>query len=232
MMTQNQCQNILMIYIEPTPYILGLIETLKQYWEGKIDVLFLSENNSQNWNIQCKNKYKVLSKNSIKKMYQLVSQLSQKKYDCVHVAGWGSISLILLIAISKFKKLFVTIESDTPIPHYTKPWKQIIKRLFYPIIFRLVDLFLPGGKRQAKYIENFGVNSEYIYPVNMTVDVTSIKQYAATLSYDDRLMLRQRYKISEHDVVFLYVGRLETYKGIKDLITSFSHINNESARLL
>jgi len=229
---ENSSKNILMVYVEPTPYIVGLIEELSLHWQGNIDILFLAENLSQNWNIKLKTNYKILAKNKIKKLFQFISQLSQKKYNSVHLAGWGSSLLILFIFISKYKKLFVTIESDRPATHYPKLWRRFLKRLTYPMIFSLVDLFLPGGKSQAKYIEHYGVDPENIYPVQMTVDTIKIKKYASVLNIRDREKMRKDFNIPETALVFIYVGRLEAGKGIDELISAFNLINNPASYLL
>lgn len=223
-------QNILLIYIEPTPYILGLIENIQHNWPGNIDVLFLSENVSQKWNINLNKNYIVLPKNNMKKIVYIKNILSKNKYACIHLAGWSYLFLIIVLFMAKFKKIPVTIETDTAF-HYTKLWKRMIKRTIYPFIFSLVNLFLPGGIRQAKYLEYYGVTSKKILPVQMTVDVLSMRRHANTLNDADRLKIRECHQIPKHNVVFLYVGRLEPHKGIKDLIEAFNQIQYESTLL-
>lgn len=60
---------ILMIYIEPTPYILGLINIITTHYPDQIDVLFLNENISQNWGMSLNPKYQLLSKVSSNKIF-------------------------------------------------------------------------------------------------------------------------------------------------------------------
>lgn len=231
-MHQGKCQNVLLVYIEPTPYVLGLIEIIQRSWSGKIDILFLSANISQNWNINLKKKYIIFPENRIKKIYFIQKLFSKKKYDCIHLAGWGYPFLVFMLIIAKFKRISVTIESDTTL-HYSKSWwTRTIKKLFYPLLFSLVDIFLPGGKRQIKYLENYGVTSKKIFPVQMTVDIISMRRHSSTLNDTDRLKIRERYGIQKNGVVFLYVGRLEPRKGIKDLISAFNQIKFESITLL
>src|SRR3990167_2412899 len=210
-------QKILMVYIEPTPYIVGLIKNIVLQFHSKIDVLFLGENLSQNWDLCFEKQWMLPPKNKLKKIYFIILLLLKNKYDIIHLAGWGD-SLFWLLAI--FGKLFsipIVMESDTPMPYKTKFWKHLIKRLFYPRLFSLVSLFLPGGSRQAKYIEYYGVKSERIIPVQMTVDVTYIRKYAETFLPNDRQKTREVYSISDKDIVFLFVGRLVKQKGIGNL---------------
>lgn len=225
----SNAKNILMIYIEPTPYILGLLDILKKKWPGKIDVLFLSENMTQNWNLQS-DQYKTLPKNKFRKYFETFKQL--KNYDFIHLAGWAQTYLKFCMLIGKLKKRFISIESDTPVPRHAKLWKKILKHITYPVMFSLVDIFMPGGTSQAKYFIYYGVKDKRIYPVNMTVDITKIQQYAATLTAENRSIIRQHYGMPISNTVFLYLGRLEEYKGVKDIIVAFNQVKNDSASLL
>ncbi len=225
-------QNLLLVYIEPTPYILGLVKAIRSIWLGQVDVLFLSENISQNWNIDLKKDYTVLPKENFKKISVIKNIFLTKKYSCVHLAGWGRLFLWLVFFISKLKRIPVTIESDTTF-HYTKPlWTRGIKKLFYPLLFSWVDFFFPGGTRQRQYLEYYGVPPEKLIPVQMTVDTVGMRRYAITLNDVDKLQIRERYGIKKDDVLFLYVGRLEPRKGIKNLISAFNQVKCHSATLL
>ena len=229
--SQNMPLNILMVYIEPTPYIVGLIHELRIVWPGKIDVLFLTENKSQHWNMTRDEKWFVLPiafKDKIKFIYQI---FFTKRYDSIHLAGWGHPLLLLFIFLSILKKLPIAIESDTPIHQQTKRWKKLIKRLIYPMLFRWVNIFLPGGIRQAKYFEYYGVNQEKIFPVNMTVDVSGMQREAEKLTDADRRYFRNLYHVEDHSVVFLFVGRLVNHKGLLDLLEIFCQSQHIKAKL-
>lgn len=231
-MLKNNCKKILLVYIEPTPYILGLINAIEQTWQGKIDVLFLGENISQNWNIELNNQYKVLPKGKTTKLHFITRLFSKNTYDFIHLAGWGHPLLLLLIIIAKFTRTPVSIESDTSIPHHTQFWKRVVKRLLYPTFFKFINLFLPGGTRQAKYLQHYGVKPKHIIPAQMTVDIVKIKQHLKTHGQAERTITREQYGIQQKDVVFLFVGRLIEHKGVIDLISAFNNISNENAKLL
>lgn len=223
---------ILMIYIEPTPYILGLISALQFTWDGQIDVLFLTENASQNWEITLDERWMVLPENSREKVYFLSRLFLRNKYCLIHIAGWGHPWLLLFIVTAKLARIPIVAESDTPFFHHKKLSKYIIKRLLYPILFNLINLFLPGGTKQVKYLRHYGVKSARIIPVQMTVDVSGMQRYAETLTDKDRQRVREVYGINKNDVVFLFVGRLIVHKGIIDLILAFSRIKNQNVILL
>jgi glycosyltransferase involved in cell wall biosynthesis len=221
---------MLMVYIEPTPYIVGLINALN--WDGHVDVVFLEENKSQSWNISLNDRWFILP---IKRKYKIrfiIRLLFTNKYDLIHVAGWGEPFCLFFIILAKLARIPVVVESDTQHPYRIKLWKRIIKRLFYPPLFSLINLFLAGGTRQAKYIEYYSVKSERIMCAQMTVDVVGIKKFIQTLSEYDRKKTRDHFNIPDEHVVFLFVGRLEIAKGIMDLVSAFSQCKYDKTTLL
>ena len=222
---------ILMIFIEPAPYILGLLQALIPICLGQIDVLFLEKNKTQEWNSTLSKEWLIFPKSFTQKIRLIKNIFIRNQYDLIHIAGWGEPIFLLIILLAKFKGVPVSIETDTPL-HYTKFWKSVIKKIFYPPLFSLIRLFLPGGIRQTKYLQYYGVSSERIYPVQMTVDTSYIKKVAATLTKNDRQRICERYAIQNDHTVFLYVGRLELYKGITDLISAFSLVSQSKTTLL
>lgn len=228
----SQEKKILLVYIEPTPYILGLIKNIILIFIGQIDIVFLKENASQNWNLELDNKYLVLPDNKLKRILTITRLILKNKYNVVHIAGWSEPTFLFAMFLSKIRSIPVSVESDTPIPHETKRCKKIIKRIVYPPVFSLINIFLPGGTRQAKYIEYFGVDTKRIIPVQMTVDVDAIRKYVQALYSHDRTRIRKLYNIEEEDIVYLFVGRLETHKGILNLIAVFEEIKDKNLKLL
>lgn len=152
----NKQKKVLMIYIEPTHYIVGLIERLLPLWQGHLDVIFLTENLTQQWNIQ-QLKWQVLPKNRLAQFTTIMHLMRKGHYNMVHLAGWGERLCLLSIFLAKLLGISVTIESDTPLLPQASLIKRSIKRLIYPILFSMVDLFLPGGSRQAQYIQHYAV---------------------------------------------------------------------------
>ncbi len=223
---------ILAVYIEPTPYIMGLIDALRKIWHDEVDVLFLCENRSQNWQITLDENCIMLPKSAAARFHIISKLFFRNDYNLMHLAGWGNPLLLLCLMLTKIFRKPIVAESDTPIPHHTKLWKRIIKRLTYPTFFKLFNLFCPGGARQAKYFEYYGVKSERIIPVQMTVDIAGMRQYVKTLNSSNRRNWRVSYGIEESNIVFLYVGRLVEHKGLTDLISAFCKVENKDVRLL
>lgn len=222
----------MLVYIEPTPYIIGLIKCIFTIFPGRVDVLFLKENLSQNWNIKLTEYGQLIPQGKLNRIFFFLRLLKKNRYHIVHMAGWIEPIFIFLLFLSKLLGIPVSIESDTPMPHATKYWKRMVKRLFYPRLFKWINLFLAGGKRQIKYLEYFGISLKRIISMQMTVDVATIQKDVKTFSLKDKTEFRQKLHIPEEDIVFLYVGRLEQYKGIVDLITAFEAISSNNLSLL
>lgn len=232
MSSSNKQKKILLIYIEPTPYILGLLNAIVEIDMYNVDVLFLSENSSQDWNIKFDKRWNVLPKKLHKKLYFFCHFIFKSDYDLIHIAGWGDPLAFIFILLTKFIRKPLTVESDTQIPHTIKFWKRLIKELLYPRLFGLINSFLVGGIRQAKYVEFYGVAPERIVSAQMTVDVTSIKKYIDARGQIEKKQIRHKYNISDESVIFLFVGRLVAHKGVNDLIQVFKKIRNENAILV
>lgn len=230
-MSDGRNANILMLYIEPTPYVIDLIDALQATSNKKIDTFFLGENISQNWQID-RRELVVLPRGIKNQFYYIAKLLFKNQYDLIHLAGWGHPLFIFIIFYAKFARIPIVIESDTSFSHYTVFWKRFIKRLFYPLLFSLVDLFFPGGTRQVNYLKFYGVNDKHLIPVQMTVDINKIRQQSALMGNNDRERELKKYDIKPDSIVFIYVGRLVRYKGISELLTVFKQIQNEHAILI
>ncbi len=231
-MNNTKLKKILVVFIEPASYMIDLVNQLYVKWDGQIDVIFLHENLTQNWGVNQADKWRFLPHDRFKKLIFFLRTF-KGKYDLIHLPGWaGDPMLIFFYLYGILKSVPITVTSDTHY-HSTSRMKALLKKLIYPVIFRNIAAFFPGGKnKQVQYLEIYGAKPDKIYPVSMTVDVTRIKKYLSGLSPEYRKNSRSQYEISGEDVVFLFVGRLLSYKGINDLMVAFNEIKNPLARLI
>lgn len=225
-------RTILLVYIEPTPYILDLLENLHSYRNKSIKVIFLYENLSQPWHLNIPSSYTILPQRIYDKSLALLNLFQKQKYDIVHLAGWGNPWSIFILALAKKQRAWITMESDTPLTPGKRHWKQIIKRVIYPTLFRIVDLFMPGGTRQANYLKHYGVTENRIAIVNMTVDTVAIQNRQLSFDQNARDHFRAKYSIQQKDLLFLFVGRLEPAKGLVPLLSTFKQLNESHQKLL
>lgn len=216
---------ILIIYIEFTPYINGLVNEAKRLSRNLIDVVYVGRNISQKWS-EVEFKDHLLSPRVIKAVFELWRSINPDRYYLVHLAGWSHPVIFAAWLICWLRGIPFTVESDTPIRTEVPGWRTFIKRLLYPILFRLPAMFLPGGSRQAAYFRDYGVTDDKIRIAQMTVDVDAIMTYRKSINDDRRHLIRQELGLLPGAVVFLYVGRVIPHKGIRILLEAFDALQS------
>lgn len=215
----------LQIYIEPTPYILGLVREVNHIAEIPVKTIFLCQNLTQSWGLSLEEySAKLLPKGRLAALKQIWQNIAAKP-KVLHLSGWGHPLLMFALLVAGLLRVPVTLESDTQKPVGLSLWKTIIKKLFYPSLFKIPRVFLPGGKRQAEYLQHYGVSDNQIKIANMTVDVTAIMQRCAQLGEDGRKVTRCKLSLDESNLVFVFVGRLVEHKGLSDLVCAFERVN-------
>jgi len=223
-------ERILMVFIEPTTYIVDLINELMCYSENPIDVLFCSLNQTQLWNVSLDGiSCDILPIGRFAAARTLWRKLRSCDYRILHLSGWGHSHLLLALLLGFVARTPVLVETDTPHRRRIAWWKRVIKRLAYPTLFRIPRFFLPGGTRQALNLQHYGVPKSRIVIAYMTVDTTAISAHIDSMTPARRQQLRDQIGISSEDSVFLYVGRLEDYKGVGDLIQAFRLLSSSSS---
>lgn len=220
--------SVLMLMLEPTPYILGFVREVKSLWIGAVEVTFVERNLSQPW-AKCDVEDKVLPVGLISAARELWACLKPGRYALVHLAGWSHPFILMALLICALRGIPTTVESDTP--HRAEPvgWRPWVKRMLYPWLFRLPSLFLPGGSRQAAYFRKYGVQEKRIRVAQMTVDVDAMMAHQATVPSERRNRIRERQGLTEGHVVFLFVGRLESHKGIQELLDAYGELRKRAA---
>lgn len=218
---------ILMLYIEPAPYILDLIRvTRERNPDIQLRVYFTTAALTQDWGSQLDNVAILLPVNSWSALRVLVSDIVQGEFDVLHLAGWGNPLMLCSLIVGGLFRRKITIESDTQLPIGLAFWKRAIKRVLYPAIFLMVDIAFPGGSRQKQYFLHYGVPEHKIRIAQMTVDVSRIIECVQDFRVDSKDR-RVKLGIPEDAVVFVFVGRLEEYKGITNLVSAFKSLSNK-----
>jgi glycosyltransferase involved in cell wall biosynthesis len=213
-----------MVYIEPTPYIVALVDKLRRVWAGPIEVYYLATDLTQPWGLQLDGERDaVLPAGFFLKLCALWSALRRdRQHTILHLAGWGHPVLFGAMLMAAALGIPVAVESDTPDGRPVRNWRRLFKNLFYPYLFQIPSRFLPGGTRQARYLARFGVKPDRMTIAQMTVDVCAIRRFYSHDRGAVRSAARARWGIASDDKVVLYVGRLEDYKGVQVLLSAFA----------
>lgn len=224
---------ILALYIEPAPYILDLIRVLREQTPGlQLNVMFISASISQPWGeIPESEGVTLLPPSKLAALIHIFSAIRKGGFDWLHLAGWGHPLLLWALLIGALFRRRISMESDTQLPCSQACWKKWTKALIYPRLFALADVLLPGGTRQKTYFQHYGADDGKIRIAQMTVDVVRITK-SASATREQKTLIREELGITAGDVVFIYVGRLEPYKGILLLLKTFLQLSEANVRLL
>lgn len=223
-MSEAHCRRALLVFMEPTPYILDLVKALNRQSLFRVEVLFIGENLSQPWHLELGGiDAEKLPVGFWRARSMMSRRLSTHKYAALHLCGWGHPMLVWAMFQAAWRHIPLYVESDTPYDSRAGGWKALIKQCLYPLLFRLPTLMLPGGTRQAAYLRNFGVPEKRIRIVGMTVDVERMVTMASRFRLEmDARSRRAKLGIQAGEVAFIFVGRLEEHKGIAILLEAFA----------
>lgn len=224
--------SVLMLYLEPAPYIVGFVDHVRAAWGREVETAFVEMSRSQPWDHRIRGDMEiVLPAGTASAIGDIRRRFASGRYGLVHLAGWGHPVLTAAMLLARFYGIPVTVESDTPLPVGQAGWKRLVKRALYPWLFSVPQFFLPGGTRQASYLRDFGVADARIRIAQMTVDVEHIRAYIGTRKAEIGAKMRDRLGIGADAVVVLYLGRLEPHKGIADLLLAHARIANGDPRV-
>jgi glycosyltransferase involved in cell wall biosynthesis len=220
---------VLTIYMEPAPYIVGLLKEVRLIWAGEIETLFAHGALSQPWGYQVGGaSERTLPSSPLEALACIRRLLANNRYSLVHLAGWGGPVLSGTLLLAALSGIPVSVETDTQFAANDPAWKRLAKAIIYRPMFRLPAVFLPGGRRQAAYLHRYGVEERRIQIARMTVDVEKMLAYSGSIQPETKSAILRRYGIPEQGAKILFVGRLEPHKGLVDLVEAFDRLRVEN----
>lgn len=200
--------DVLMIFLEPAPYILTFVEAARTAWTGRIDVLYSAAQLTQNWGYAGARENDIVLPPSFPlAMAEIKRRIASGGYGLLHLAGWGH-PLLWRAMLYARRRMPVTVQSDTPAPRGEPAWKRLVKRVVYRALFRIPAMFTPAGTPQADYIRSFGVPARRIRIAQLAADIQHIRKVPHAAA----------------PPTLLYVGRLEPHKGIEDMLEAFAEL--------
>jgi glycosyltransferase involved in cell wall biosynthesis len=130
--------------------------------------------------------------------------------------------------LSRTAFLFGT-DTTTLAPMTGGSWKRYVKRLFWPILFRLADQAIVPSSKSRELLMSLGLPAERI---TLTPYVVDNDWWAAQSAQADRDGTRASWGVSAQDSVILFCAKLQPWKRPADLLEAFAKANLPHAILV
>lgn len=164
------------------------------------------------------------------KLYRVIVS---NKYDVVHTVTPKAGLLGMLAAFM----------ARVPLRHHTytgQVWatrtglSRYILKLLDKVVFSLSTSVLVDSKSQKSFLVQEGVISEGESDVLAAGSISGVDIKRFNKNNDSRVLIRNHYSVSDREVLFLFLGRVNRDKGIYDLVEAYRKIVCEypEARLM
>ena len=153
---------------------------------------------------------------------KLIKELRDKKFDILHVHGWGSYIIKSCIEYGHKTKKPVIL---TPHGFFHKKdfprvvFKKLYNKLFLHELLSKTSACIAFTSKQKEFLENNGAKEVKIIPNGINPKEFNKK----FISFKKNFGIKEKFLLS--------VGRIEEYKGFQDLILAFSKIHERYSNL-
>jgi len=114
-------------------------------------------------------------------------------------------------------------------PRDGRRWKSAVKRVLWPLLYRLADQVLVSSTRAKQLIRSLGIREERI---SLSLLVVDNDWWIAKAAEADRAAVRASWGASENQVVFLFCAKLQPWKRPFDLLRAFAKLPQPNCLLL
>lgn len=113
----------------------------------------------------------------------------------------------------------VGTDATTLAPRDARAWKQPLKKLLWPLLFRLPDQMLLSSAAGVEFMRSLGIPEERLSLVPFVVENDWWVAHAASV---DRQAVRESWGASPRDAVVLFCAKLQPWKCPLDLLRAFA----------
>lgn len=206
---KTRSNNIVFLYAEVTPYLMGCIKHFSSmYPQYNIIVFYLDV--FSNIKIKKTKQYKFIPKTKFKSRNNLLDYVIKLNPAIILISGRMDNDYLFIAKKLKNKVLRVTLQ-DTM---FQKTLKQLFQRIFSRFLYkRYFDKFWGVGSQQTKFAKSLGYKTNNIHK----------GFYVA-----DKIFFNNHVKIViKENLQFLFIGRLVKEKNILILANAIETINNQ-----
>jgi glycosyltransferase involved in cell wall biosynthesis len=153
-------------------------------------------------------------------------------YDAVLCfTGYLNATFWIAYRAAKFSKaafLFGT-DATTLTPRDGRAWKSILKKIFWPWLFRLADQVIVPSSGSRDLMHSLGILEDRVTLTPYSVDNDWWMKKAAQV---DRVAVRESWGAAPETAVILFCAKLQVWKRPLDLLRAFAKVNLSNALLI
>jgi glycosyltransferase involved in cell wall biosynthesis len=149
----------------------------------------------------------------------------------VSFVGYVCVSFWILVAAAKLGGVALLFGTDAHelVTRDGSPWKAAVKRRLWPRLYRLADVAVVPSTGGASLMRSLGLPAER---VALTPYVVDNERWIEASAKSDRCATRARWGVPAGVPVALFSGKLQAWKGPRDLLRAFARAGLDSAHLV
>jgi glycosyltransferase involved in cell wall biosynthesis len=144
--------------------------------------------------------------------------------DVLLIHGYTQRTMLRALAWCRKKGIPALMVSDSSLHSGTNRVMRGLKRALLPTVLRQFSAFLSVGDTNQTYLESFGVPRARIFRVPPMVDEGFWAHRDER--HEERARMRSLLRLSDNDLVVLFVGKLIARKRPGDLITALARLRS------
>ena len=139
----------------------------------------------------------------------LIKQINEFSPNAILVYGW-SFKSHLKIIFHFAKKKTILFRGDSTLLDEQKGIKIFLRRAWLKFIYKKVDFAMYAGNANKNYFLALGIKNKQLYFMPHAIDNNRFSKNEENIKKAS--LLRKSLNIEEEEIVFLFVGKLETKK--------------------
>lgn len=153
----------------------------------------------------------------------IVKELFKNRYDVVFVHSYAYATHLLAILAARLKGIKVLVRSEHNLLVKRSLRRRLLKKLFLPLLFQLINGFMVVGRLNRQYCEYYYASKKKMYLAPYAVDNEwFFAQRDLNLPY--RQELKRELGIAPNARVILYAAKFLKRKRSMDLIRAFEEL--------
>jgi glycosyltransferase involved in cell wall biosynthesis len=154
--------------------------------------------------------------------FELWTMVRDGKYDAIlSYTGYSNATFWIVAIACKFYRVPLLFGTDATglKPRDGRRWKQLIKKLLLPAIFKFANAVVIPSEAGRRFILSLGIPDDKIFLTPFAVDNDWWRRRAAEV---DRDAIRKKWQVPVKSRVILFCAKLQPWKRPADLLRAFA----------